>query len=148
MQLHTLKPAPGAIKKEKRIGRGQGSGHGGTSTKGHKGSKSRSGDKLKRNFEGGQMPLQMRLPKIGFKSLNKIHYVALNLEQLQAIAEKHQVETIDIAWLRSEGYLRRLDKVKVLGRGELTAKVNVSVHGISETAKSAIEKLGGTVQLV
>ncbi|MFM8448652.1 MAG: 50S ribosomal protein L15 [Haliscomenobacter sp.] len=148
MQLHTLKPAPGAIKKEKRIGRGQGSGHGGTSTKGHKGSKSRSGDKLKRNFEGGQMPLQMRLPKIGFKSLNKIHYVALNLEQLQAIAERHQVETIDVAWLRAEGYLRRLEKVKVLGRGELNTKVNVSVHGISESAKSAIEKLGGTVQLV
>lgn len=148
MQLHTLKPAPGAIKKEKRIARGQGSGHGGTSTRGHKGAKARTGNKLKRNFEGGQMPLQMRLPKVGFKSLNKIHYVPLNLEQIQAIAEKYQVDTIDLSLLRENGYTRRLDKVKVLGRGEITVKVNLSVHGISATAKAAIEKVGGTVQLV
>jgi large subunit ribosomal protein L15 len=148
MQLHTLKPAPGAIKKRKRIARGQGSGHGGTATRGHKGAKARSGDKLKRNFEGGQMPLQMRLPKIGFKSLNKIHYVPLNLEQIQAMVEKYQVDTIDMALLRKIRFARRLDKVKVLGRGELNAKVNVSVHGVSASAKAAIENLGGSVQLV
>lgn len=94
------------------------------------------------------MPLQMRLPKIGFKSLNKIHYVPLNLEQLQFIADKFQLDTIDLAVLRDKGYIRRTDKVKVLGRGELTSKLNVSVHGISASAKEVIEKLGGTVQLV
>lgn len=148
MELHNLKPAPGAVKKSKRIARGQGSGHGGTATRGHKGDKARAGHKLKRNFEGGQMPLQMRLPKIGFKSLNKIHYVPLNLEQLQFIADKFQVDTIDLAVLRDKGYIRRTDKVKVLGRGELTSKLSVSVHGVSASAKEAIEKLGGTVQLV
>ncbi len=148
MELHNLKPAAGAVKKSKRIARGQGSGHGGTATRGHKGDKARAGHKDKRNFEGGQMPLQMRLPKIGFKSLNKIHYVPLNLEQLQYIADKYQIDTIDVEVLRDKGYIRRTDKVKVLGRGELTSKLSVSAHGVSATAKEAIEKLGGTVQLV
>jgi large subunit ribosomal protein L15 len=148
MELHNLKPAQGATKKRKRIARGQGSGHGGTATKGHKGAKSRSGDKLKRNFEGGQMPLQMRLPKVGFKSLNKIHYVPLNLEQIQAIHEKFGTDALTLEFLKEKGYLSRTDKVKVLARGELTAKVSVSVHKISATAREAIEKAGGTVHLV
>ncbi|MEY4135551.1 MAG: 50S ribosomal protein L15 [Saprospiraceae bacterium] len=148
MELHNLKPAQGATKKRKRIARGQGSGHGGTATKGHKGAKSRSGDKLKRNFEGGQMPLQMRLPKVGFKSLNKIHYVPLNLEQIQAIHEKFGADTLTIEFLKEKGYLSRTDKVKILARGELSAKVSVSVHKISATAREAIEKAGGTVHLV
>lgn len=148
MELHNLKPAQGAVKKSKRIARGQGSGHGGTATKGHKGDKSRSGHKLKRNFEGGQMPLQMRLPKIGFKSLNKIHYTPLNLEQIQVMHEKYGVDAISVEFLREKGFISRTDKVKVLGRGELSAKVSVSVHKISAAAKEAIEKAGGTVQLV
>lgn len=148
MELHNLKPAQGATKKRKRIARVQGSGHGGTATKGHKGAKSRSGDKLKRNFEGGQMPLQMRLPKVGFKSLNKIHYVPLNLEQIQAIHEKFGTDALTLEFLKEKGYLSRTDKVKVLARGELTAKVSVSVHKISATAREAIEKAGGTVHLV
>ncbi len=148
MELHNLRPAAGATKKRKRIARGQGSGHGGTATKGHKGAKSRSGDKLKRNFEGGQMPLQMRLPKVGFKSLNKIHYVPLNLDQVQAIFEKFGESSMTLEFLKDKGFLRRTDKVKVLGGGELTAQVTVSAHKISASAREAIEKAGGTVHLV
>lgn len=148
MELHNLRPAAGATKKRKRIARGQGSGHGGTATKGHKGAKSRSGDKLKRNFEGGQMPLQMRLPKVGFKSLNKIHYVPLNLDQIQAIFEKFGEASMTLEFLKDKGFLRRTDKVKVLGGGELTAQVTVSAHKISASAREAIEKAGGTVHLV
>jgi len=148
MELHNLRPATGATKKRKRIARGQGSGHGGTATKGHKGAKSRSGDKLKRNFEDGQMPLQMRLPKVGFKSLNKIHYVPLNLDLVQAIVEKFGESTLTLDFLKEKGYLSRTDKVKVLGAGELTAKVTISTHKISASAREAIEKAGGTVHLV
>lgn len=148
MELHNLRPAAGATKKRKRIARGQGSGHGGTATKGHKGAKSRSGDKLKRNFEGGQMPLQMRLPKVGFKSLNKIHYVPLNLDQIQAISEKFGEASLTLEFLKDKGFLRRTDKVKILGGGELAAQVTVSAHKISASAREAIEKAGGTVHLV
>ena len=148
MKLHSLKPAKGAIKKKKRIARGQGSGHGGTATRGHKGAKSRSGYKSKRAFEGGQMPLQMRLPKRGFKNPNRIEYIALNLYHLQHLAEKFNLDTIDIEFLRSNRMINRNDRVKLLGTGELTSKINVSVHAASKSAKEAVEQLGGTVNLV
>ncbi|GAB5553971.1 MAG: 50S ribosomal protein L15 [Saprospiraceae bacterium] len=148
MKLHSLKPAKGSVKKKKRIARGQGSGHGGTATRGHKGAKSRSGYKSKRGFEGGQMPLQMRLPKRGFKNPNRIEYVAMNLYHLQHLAEKFNLDSLDIEFLRSKRMISRNDRVKLLGTGELTSKINVSVHAASKSAKEAVEKLGGTVNLV
>ena len=148
MELHSLRPAKGSTKKRKRIARGQGSGKGGTSTRGHKGAKSRSGFKNKRNFEGGQMPLQMRLPKRGFNNINRTSYVPINLERLQAIAEKYNVETIDLETLVAHNIVSKNDKVKILGDGELTSKVNVKAHAISASAKEAIEALGGSVNLV
>lgn len=148
MELHNLKPAAGSIKSRKRIARGQGSGKGGTATRGHKGAKSRSGWKSKRGFEGGQMPIQMRLPKRGFKNPNRVAYVPINLERLQEIALKYELETIDLDALISAGIVRKNDKVKILGTGELTAKLAVSAHAVSSTAKEAIEALGGSVNLV
>jgi len=148
MELHNLKPAAGSIKSRKRIARGQGSGKGGTATRGHKGAKSRSGWKSKRGFEGGQMPIQMRLPKRGFKNPNRVAYVPINLERLQEIALKYKLETIDLDALISAGIVRKTDKVKILGTGELTAKLAVSAHAVSSAAKEAIEALGGSVNLV
>ena len=148
MELHNLKPAAGARKKGKRIARGQGSGHGGTATRGHKGAKSRSGYKRKRNFEGGQMPLQMRLPKVGFNNPNRLTYVAINLDRLQGIAEKHSLDTIDIEKLVQHGVVRKNDRVKILGAGELKDKLNVTAHAFSASAKDAIEKLGVSVNIV
>lgn len=148
MELHNLKPAAGSVKSTKRIARGTGSGHGGTSTRGHKGAKSRSGDKRKRNFEGGQMPLQMRLPKRGFKNPTRVEYVAVNLGRLQALADKHQLNTIDLQTLVEKGVVRKNDRVKILGTGELKAKLNITAHACSEAAKEAIEKIGGSVNLV
>ena len=148
MELHNLKPAKGSVKTNKRLGRGRGSGRGGTSTRGHKGAKSRSGYKTKRAFEGGQMPLQMRLPKRGFKNPNRVEYVPMNLYHLQHLAEKYNLDTIDIETLREKRLIRRNDRVKLLGTGELTSKLNVSVHAASASAKEAVEKLGGTVNLV
>lgn len=148
MELHNLKPAVGSVKKRKRIARGPGSGHGGTSTRGHKGAKSRSGYKRKRNFEGGQMPLQMRVPKRGFKSPNRVEYVPLNLSRLQEISEKFNLKEITMETLVASGIVRKNDRVKVLGRGELKASLSVNVHGISESAKSAIEGAGGSVNLI
>lgn len=148
MELHNLKPAAGATKKGKRIARGQGSGHGGTATRGHKGAKSRSGNKRKRNFEGGQMPLQMRVPKVGFKNPTRVEYVGINLGRLQEIAEKHKLDTIDKEVLLAKGILKKTDKVKILGAGELKEKLNVTAHAFSATAKEAIEKLGGSVNIV
>ena len=148
MELHTLKPAKGAVKKGKRIGRGQGSGHGGTSTRGHKGQKSRSGYSRKRAHEGGQMPLQMRIPKRGFKNHNRVAYVALNLKRIQEIADKYNLTTIDIDALVNNGIVNKEDRVKVLATGELTSGVSVSAHAFSETAKKAIEAKGGTVNQV
>lgn len=147
MELHNLKPAKGSNKGRKRIARGQGSGHGGTSTRGHKGDGARSGHYTKRNFEGGQMPLQMRLPKVGFKNPNRVSYVPFNLGQLQEIAEKFSVDSISAEFLLEKGYTSQNDKVKVLGAGELTAKLTVSVHAYSASAKEAIEKLGGSVNI-
>ena len=148
MELHNLKPAKGSVKKRKRIARGTGSGRGGTSTRGHKGQKSRSGYSRKRNFEGGQMPLQMRLPKRGFKNFNRVSYVPINLKRLQAISDKFNVTTISLEVLVANGIVKKSDKVKILGEGEITTKMDVTVHAISESAKQAIEKLGGSVNLV
>ena len=148
MELHNLKPAAGATKKRKRIARGQGSGKGGTATRGHKGAKSRSGYKRKRGFEGGQMPLQMRLPKRGFKNPNRVEYVPFNLGRLQEIADKYNLTSITIENLVENGLARKNDRIKVLGGGELSAKIDVSVHAISAGAKEAVESKGGNVNLV
>ena len=145
MELHNLQPAKGATKQRKRIARGPGSGRGGTSTKGHKGAKSRAGYKRKRAFEGGQMPLQMRLPKIGFKSPNRKEFATLNLDQLQSFAEKYNVSEITSDVLVANGVASKKDQIKILGRGKLEKKLNVSVHAFSESAKAAIEANGGTV---
>lgn len=148
MELHNLKPAPGSVRSRKRIARGEGSGHGGTATRGHKGDKSRSGHKRKRNFEGGQMPLQMRLPKRGFKNPNRTAYTPINLERLQAISEKYQIDTLDLETLVKHGIVSKNDKVKILGGGELKAKLTITTHAISASAKEAIEQAGGSVNLV
>lgn len=148
MELHSLKPAAGAVKGRKRIARGQGSGRGGTSTRGHKGAKSRSGYKSKRAFEGGQMPLQMRLPKRGFKSPNRKEYVALNLGRLQAISEKYNVDTINKDELYKLGIVRKTDMIKILGTGELTAKLSITADACSEAAKSAVEAAGGSITIL
>jgi len=148
MELQNLRPASGAVKSEKRIGRGIGSGKGRTSTRGHKGAKSRSGYKSKRHFEGGQMPLQMRLPKRGFNSLNKVSYVPFNLTRISEIAEKHNQTTIDVEFLRTKNYIKKTDRVKILGGGELKSGVTVSAHACSATAKEAFDKAGGSLNLV
>lgn len=148
MELHNLKPATGSTATKKRLGRGQGSTDGGTSSRGHKGAKSRSGYKQKLGFEGGQMPLQRRLPKVGFKNLNRVEYKALNLGQIQAIVDKHGLKEISVESLRQNGLLAKSALVKVLGTGELKKKVDVKVHAISESAKSKIEGLGGSVTIV
>jgi len=145
MNLNTLKPAEGSIKNRKRVGRGEGSGHGGTSTRGHKGAGSRSGNKRKIGFEGGQMPLQRRLPKFGFKNINRVEYKGINLDTLQMLVEKYNLTEINHDTLVQHGICSKKDLVKVLGRGELKGKINVAVHGFSATAKEAIEKLGGSV---
>ena len=143
MKLHTLKPAAGSVKRKKRIGRGQGSGRGGTATRGHKGAKSRSGYSRKLGFEGGQMPLQRRVPKFGFKNPNRIEYKAINLDVLQQLADKTKAKKIDFAFMVDHGLASKRDLVKVLGRGEFTAKVEIEAHKFSATAASAIEAAGG-----
>lgn len=145
MKLHTLKPAEGAVKSRKRIGRGQGSGRGGTSTRGHKGAKSRSGYSQKLGFEGGQMPLQRRIPKFGFKNINRVEYKPINLVDLQKLADKLNTDTISMETLVANGLAGKKDVVKVLGTGELTSKLSVSAHRFSATAVAAIEKAGGSV---
>jgi len=146
MELHSIKPAKGAVKSKKRIARGQGSGKGGTSTRGHKGAKSRSGWSRKRNFEGGQMPLQMRLPKRGFNSPNRIHYVAINVSRLAEISAKYKVTDIDPETLKKLGIIKKRDVVKILGNGELTSKVNVKAHAYSASALEKIKAQGGTAE--
>jgi large subunit ribosomal protein L15 len=143
MKLHTLKPAEGSTKTNKRLGRGQGSG-GSTAGRGHKGAKSRSGYSKKFGFEGGQMPLQRRIPKFGFKNNDKIYYRAVNLDLLEKIAESNKGVDLSFELLVNNGIIGKNDKVKVLGRGELKSKVNVQAHAFSETALKAIEKAGGT----
>ncbi|KOY85525.1 50S ribosomal protein L15 [bacterium 336/3] len=144
MKLHELKPAAGSIKTNKRLGRGAGSGMGGTSTRGHKGAKSRSGYKSKRGFEGGQMPLQRRIPKFGFKNPFKVEYKPVNLDTIAEMAEQFSVQVIDMAFLQQHGFVAKKDLIKVLGRGELKAKLSVTAHAFSKSAKEAIEKSGGT----
>lgn len=148
MELNNLRPAKGSVKSRKRIGRGTGSGHGGTSTRGHKGDKSRSGSRLKRNFEGGQTPMQRRLPKRGFQNINRVEYVPLNLAELEKLVKKTGTSTLDVQALTNAGVAAQSARIKVLGNGKLTAKVNITVHAISASAKAAIEALGGTVELV
>jgi large subunit ribosomal protein L15 len=143
MNLSNLTPAVGAVKKERRIGRGQGSGFGGTSTRGHKGAKSRSGYKTKIGFEGGQMPLQRRVPKFGFKNINRVEYKAVNLDIIESLAAKGIVE-IDFEVLKANGVVSNNDLVKILGRGKLNAKVSITANAFSSTASAAIEALGGT----
>ena len=148
MELHNLTPAKGSVKNKKRIARGQGSGHGGTSTRGHKGAKSRSGYSRKRAFEGGQMPLQMRLPKRGFKNPNRVTYIALNLSRLQELNDKYGMSEVSVEGLYEKRIIQKGDKVKVLGNGDVTSAVNVKVHAISESAKAKIEAKGGSVTIL
>jgi large subunit ribosomal protein L15 len=143
MDLSNLKPAKGSVKKEKRIGRGQGSGHGGTSTRGHKGAKSRSGYSKKLGYEGGQMSLVRRVPKFGFKNFNRVEYKGVNLDVLQQLVEKLDITVITTDVLISHGVVSKKDRVKILGRGELKAKLEITVHAYSATARKAIEELGG-----
>ncbi|MBB5396164.1 MULTISPECIES: 50S ribosomal protein L15 [unclassified Mucilaginibacter] len=145
MNLSNLKPAEGSTKNRKRIGRGTGSGRGGTSTRGHKGAGSRSGTSTKVGFEGGQMPLQRRVPKVGFKNPNRVEYVGVNLDVLQALTEKFSLEAVDFAILKEHGLVSRNDLVKILGRGELKAKLEVKAHAFTATAQKAIEAAGGTI---
>ncbi|HEY0244329.1 MAG TPA: 50S ribosomal protein L15 [Mucilaginibacter sp.] len=145
MNLSNLKPAKGSTKNRKRIGRGTGSGRGGTSTRGHKGAGSRSGTSTKVGFEGGQMPLQRRVPKVGFKNPNRVEYVGVNLDVLQALTEKYTLSSVDFATLIEHGLVSKNGLVKILGRGELTAKVEVKAHAFTATAQKAIEAAGGTI---
>ncbi|AKQ44563.1 50S ribosomal protein L15 [Rufibacter radiotolerans] len=145
MNLSNLKPAEGSTKNRKRIGRGTGSGRGGTSTRGHKGAKSRSGYSSKAGFEGGQMPLVRRVPKFGFKNINRVEYTAVNLDVLQNLSAKSGSAVIDFAVLRENGLASKNDNIKILGRGELTAAIEVHAHAFSQTAVEAIEKAGGKV---
>lgn len=143
MNLHNLTPAKGSTKNRKRIARGQGSGHGGTATRGHKGQKSRSGYSKKVGFEGGQMPLQRRVPKYGFKNINRLEYKAINLDIIQSLIDRKKVKEITPDVLRDNGLVSNNELVKILGRGELKAKINVTAHKFSATAKAAIEGQGG-----
>jgi large subunit ribosomal protein L15 len=145
MNLSNLKPAKGSTKNRKRIGRGTGSGRGGTSTRGHKGAGSRSGTSTKVGFEGGQMPLQRRVPKVGFKNPNRVEYTGVNLDVLQELVTKYSLEAVDFATLKEHGLVSRNDLVKILGRGELTAKLEVKAHAFTATAQKAIEAAGGTI---
>ena len=143
MNLHNLTPAKGSTKNRKRIARGQGSGRGGTSTRGHKGAKSRSGYSKKIGFEGGQMPLQRRVPKFGFKNINRVEYKAINLDIIQSLIDRKKVKEITPEILQENGLVSRNELVKILGRGELTKKIDVTAHKFSGTAKAAIEAQGG-----
>lgn len=148
MKLESLKPAKGSTKARKRVGRGQGSGRGGTSTRGHKGAQSRSGYSRKIGFEGGQMPLQRRVPKFGFKNNSRIENKPINLDTLQALADAKKVKEVTPEVLLSNGLIGKGDVVKVLGRGELTAKLTVSAHKFSKSAIEAIEKAGGSASVL
>ncbi len=148
MKLHTLKANDGSTKQRKRIGRGQGSGKGGTSTRGHKGAKSRSGYSQKLGFEGGQMPLQRRIPKFGFKNPNRVEFKPINLDAIQQLAESSKESVITLELLVANGLAGKKDLIKVLGRGELKAKVEVSAHAFSAKASEIIEKAGGKAVIV
>ena len=144
MSLNNLKPAKGSVKRSKRIARGEGSGHGGTATRGHNGQKSRSGYSRKIGFEGGQMPLQRRVPKFGFTNINRKEYTGINLDKLQSLVENGKVtDTVNLSVLIENGLANKNDLVKILGGGELKAKLSVTVHKFTGSAKSAIEAAGG-----
>ena len=148
MDLSNLKPAKGSTKNRKRIGRGQGSGTGGTATRGHKGQKSRSGYSRKVGFEGGQMPLQRRVPKFGFKNINRKEYKGVNISTLQELAEKKKLKEINIDTLIESGLVQKNTLVKILGNGELKTKLNVKAHAFSKSAVTAIEAVKGTVEKI
>jgi large subunit ribosomal protein L15 len=148
MNLSNLKPAEGSIKHSKRIGRGAGSGKGGTSTRGNKGAKARSGYHQKVGFEGGQMPLYRRVPKFGFKNINRIEYVGINIDTLNTIAEAKNITDINIDVLKQNGLISGKDRIKILGRGELSKTVNVTAHAFSAAAKKAIEDKGGVATVI
>jgi len=148
MKLHTLKPAEGATKREKRLGRGEASGHGGTSTKGNKGGQSRAGYKSKRGHEGGQMPIQRRIPKVGFKNISRVEYKVFNLGQVESLVEKYGLSDFSMENLYINGLVSRTDKVKILGNGAITSKVNFKVNAISDKAKSIVEAAGGSVEII
>lgn len=143
MDLSSLKPAAGSTKNRKRVGRGQGSGRGGTSTRGHKGAQSRSGYSQKKGFEGGQMPLQRRLPKFGFNNPGRVEYKAINLDTLQELIDKTNATVIDVEVLKQNGLVSKNDLVKILSRGEFKSVVEVKAHAFSASATEAIEKAGG-----
>ena len=148
MDLSNLKPAKGSTKTKKRLGRGQGSGTGGTATRGHKGQKSRSGYSRKTGFEGGQMPLQRRVPKFGFKNINRKEFKGVNISTLQELADARKITDIDVDILVEAGLVRKNSLVKILGNGELKSKLNVKAHAFSKSAVSAIEAVKGTVEIV
>lgn len=148
MKLHQLKPAKGATHKEKRLGRGEASGHGGTSTKGNKGQQSRTGYKIKMAHEGGQMPIQRRLPKRGFKNPHRIEYAVFNLGQIEQLSAKYNMTEISPENLYTNGLIKKTDRVKILGNGELKSGLSFKVDAVSEKAKSAIEAAGGSVEIV
>jgi len=148
MKLHTLKAAPKSTKTKKRLGRGQGSGGGGTASRGHKGAKSRSGYSKKIGFEGGQMPLQRRIPKFGFKNINRKAYQAINVQTLQDLSVTHNIDTFTPEVLVQLGVAKKNDLVKILNKGELSAKINVTAHAYSAQAKEKIEALGGTTTIL
>lgn len=143
MKLSTLKPAKGSVKSNFRRGRGQGSGGGGTATRGHKGAQSRSGYSSKRGFEGGQMPLQRRLPKFGFKNINRVEYHGINLDTIQKLVEKTNASAITVDVLVKNGLANKNELVKIMGRGELKSKVEITAHAFTASAKKAIEEKGG-----
>ena len=148
MNLSNLKPAEGSIKHSKRIGRGAGSGKGGTSTRGNKGAKARSGYHQKVGFEGGQMPLYRRVPKFGFKNLNRVEYVGINIDTINTLAETKNITDFNIDVLKQNGLISGKDRIKILGRGELAKTVNVTAHAFSAAAKKAIEDKGGVATVI
>ncbi len=148
MKLHNLKPAKGATKRDKRLGRGEASGHGGTSTKGNKGHQSRSGFKNRRSHEGGQMPIQRRLPKRGFKNPGRVEYKVFNIGNIEQLVDKYGLKEFSMENLFMNGLVNRTDRVKVLGVGEIKSKLVFKVNAVSEKAKSAIEAAGGSVEIV
>ncbi|MER3463488.1 MAG: 50S ribosomal protein L15 [Chitinophagaceae bacterium] len=148
MKLHNLRPAKGAVHKEKRLGRGEGSGHGGTSTKGNKGQQSRTGYQRKMAHEGGQMPIQRRVPKRGFKNPHRIEYKVFNLGQIEQLVDKYGITEFSLENLYSNGLISQTDRVKVLGNGELKTKVTFKINAVSNKAKQAIETAGGSVEIV
>ncbi|MBK9272519.1 MAG: 50S ribosomal protein L15 [Saprospiraceae bacterium] len=148
MELHNLKPAKGAVHREKRIARGEGSGHGGTATKGHKGQKARAGAKRKRGFEGGQTPTHMRLPKLGFNNIHRVEYQVYNLDQLSDLSDKYQVTTFTPEEMHRLGLCKSNAKIKILGRGEAKKGISIKVHACSQTATEKIQSAGGSVDII